>query len=273
MGIVVTLAVEKQQPKKTKKKEKNSITSSTSKKILKSSFSSSTSFHNGDDDDDDDDDATSATSCTTNSAADDCDDDGFYGSHSKHGTGSSKETKTKNTKSKNKEQRSSSFATNSSRYEFDVESDFKIEKYRPVTITVPKPYKWACSTDSIGVQFKVVATTAREALNDVEEHDDLACKSRRTTSWIAVNKIDKDSLFRNTPLKVGDKVISINDTDLRESSSNNGTNRLFDPRKAYNACLKAKEFITMIVLKDDETIFLEKSFCFDSSVTNLEWEY
>merc|ERR1712151_210174 len=128
--IVVTLVVEKQQPKKTEKK--NSITSSTSKKIPKSSFSSSTSFHN--DDDDDDDDATSATSYTTNSAADDCDDDGFYGSHSKHGTDSSKETKTKNTKSKNKEQRSSLFKTNSSRYEFDVESDFKIEKYRAVTI-------------------------------------------------------------------------------------------------------------------------------------------
>jgi len=256
--IVVTLVVEKQQSKKTKKKKKNSI-SSTSKNIPKSSF------HN--DDDDDDDDATSATSCTTKSNIDDCDDDGFYGSHSNHGTGSLKETK-------NKERRSlSSFATNSSRYEFDIESDFKIEKYRPVTITVPKPYKWACSTDSIGVQFKVVATNAGDALHDVEQHDDFACESRRTMSWIAVHKIDeKDSLFRNTPLKVGDKVISINDTDLRESTKNGDHHRLVDPRKAYNACLKAKEFITMIVLKDDETVFLEKSFCFDSSVTNLEWE-
>ena len=44
-------------------------------------------------------------------------------------------------------------------------------------------------------------------------------------------------------------------------------------RQAYKACLKAKEFITMTILKDDETIFLEKSFTFDNSSTNLDWRF
>merc|ERR1712176_638144 len=188
-----------------------------------------------------------------------------------------------NNKQKKKQLSSSNhnFMTNSSRYEFEVESDFKIEKYQPVTITVPKPHKWAVSTDTIGVRFRAVKTMCGDVLNDVEEdadEDDFGCNvgasgASRTTYWVSVTKIDDDSLFANTPLKVGDKIISINDTDLRESVNNMGESHHFvDTRKAYDACLQAKEFITMVVLKQDESYF-DKSFCFDNSVTNLDWKY
>ena len=168
--------------------------------------------------------------------------------------------------------------TNSSRYNFEVESDFKIEKYKPMTITVPKPHRFACSTDTIGIKFSLIKTMIGDVLNDVEEdgNEFVLCNgtTRKTTSWIAVTCIDKDSFFADTPLCVGDKIISINDTDLRESVANISinNNHFVDTRKAYQACLQAKEFISMVVLKQDANYF-EKSFLFDTSVTNLEWKY
>jgi len=168
--------------------------------------------------------------------------------------------------------------TNSSRYDFEVESDFKIEKYKPMTITVPKPHRFACSTDTVGIKFSLIKTMIGDVLNDVEEdgNEFVLCNgtARKTTSWIAVTCIDKDSFFADTPLCVGDKIISINDTDLRESVANISinNNHFVDTRKAYQACLQAKEFISMVVLKQDANYF-EKSFLFDTSVTNLEWKY
>merc|ERR1712183_739267 len=166
----------------------------------------------------------------------------------------------------------SKFTTNSSRYDFEVESDFKIERYKPVKITVPKPHKFACSTTTVGLKFSMVKTLANDVLNHVEEDEEVVCNSGRTTSWVSVSKIDDDSFFANTPLKIAVKVISINDTNLRESVIGNGQTHCVDTGLAYDACLKAKEFITMVVLKQDETFF-EKSFCFDNSNTNLEWKY
>lgn len=166
----------------------------------------------------------------------------------------------------------SKFITNSSRYDFEIESDFKIERYKPVKITVPKPHKFACSTTTVGLKFSMVKTLANDVLNSVEEDEEGVCNSGRTTSWVSVSKIDDDSFFSNTPLKIGDKVISINDTNLRESVIGDGQTHCIDTGLAYDACLKAKEFITMVVLKQDETFF-EKSFCFDNSNTNLEWKY
>ncbi|OEU14470.1 hypothetical protein FRACYDRAFT_241015 [Fragilariopsis cylindrus CCMP1102] len=161
--------------------------------------------------------------------------------------------------------------TNSSKYEFEIESEFKIEKYRPITITVPKHFS-SGHTESIGVEFQIIKTNKGDALNTViEQEHDTTAPPPKTTSWVYVSKIDNDSLFENTPLKVGDKIISINDINLR----NNDHNKMIDTgiRQAYKACLKAKEFITMTILKDDETIFLEKSFTFDNSSTNLDWRF
>jgi hypothetical protein len=160
--------------------------------------------------------------------------------------------------------------TNSSRYDFIVESDDKIERYKPCTITVRKPKGY--SYTDVGVDFSTMKTSRSDVLNDVEEHDAIVFNSGKSTSWITVSKIANDSLFRNTPLQVGVKVISINDTNLRgECSSSMGRAGFVDKADAFRACAKAKEIITMIVLKKDEEYF-EKSFTFDHSCSSdLEW--
>merc|ERR1712176_895468 len=239
--IMVTLVVELSLKKKKKKKKKKPPKRGSTKdwdKIPKSSLSSTLSTYRHDDIDDN-------SSIMSDSIVDDNDE--FCIDDSK-------------------------FITNSSRYDVEFESDFKIERYKPVKITVPKPHKFACSTTTIGLKFSMVKTLADDKLNNVEEDVEVDCNRGRTISWVSVSKIDDDSFFSNTPLKVGDKVISINDTNLRESVNGMGQNHFVDKGLAYDACLKAKEFITMIVLKQDETFF-EKSFCFDNSVTNLEWKY
>merc|ERR1712224_834031 len=245
--IMVTLVVEKQaqklkkkKKKKTKKPPKRGSTRDWDK-ISKSSMSSNSTistYKHGDIDDDN-------SSIMSGSVMDDNDE--FCIDDSK-------------------------FITNSSRYDFEVESDFKIERYKPVKITVPKPHKFACSTTTVGLKFSMVKTLKDDVLNDVEEDEEVVCSSGRTTSWVSISRIDDDSFFSNTPLNIGDKVISINDTNLRESVIGNGQTHCVDTGLAYDACLKAKEFITMVVLKQDASYF-EKSFCFDNSVTNLEWKY
>merc|ERR1712194_824216 len=185
--------------------------------------------------------------------------------------------------------------TNSSKYKFDVQkSEFKIEKYCPVTITVPtKKTGYTKSSDSIGLEFRLVKTGKGDALNTIVEDQKNNRNKHDRTKWVYVHKIEEDSIFQNTLLKEGDKVISINDTDLRcsgaptgktkrsgsrsasssssEGGGGEGTTNI-DTRKAYKACLQAKEFITLIVVKDDDSIFLEKSFCFDASSTDLDWK-
>ena len=259
--IIVILVVEKQKvaQQKQKKIKKNSSSLSIKKK---SSSNKISKFHDEDDND------TSTTSSTSSNSTDNDDNDEFCSSSSSH-------NKIDRTIPKKKKKATviqpKKVLTNSSKYEFEIESEFKIEKYRPITITVPKHFS-SGHTESIGLEFQIIKTNKGDALNTVIEHDnDTAALPPKTTSWIYVSKIDNDSLFENTPLKVGDKIISINDINLR----NNDHNKMIDTgiRQAYKACLKAKEFITMTILKDDETIFLEKSFTFDNSSTNLDWRF
>jgi len=283
--ICITLHVEKQATK-----NKTTTKKGTSHKIPKSSMSSLTSSlassscnDNGDDDDDDD--------ISIKSFTDD-DSDEELGS-SKKSSHSKKKKKKK--KSASASASTSSTTTNSSKYKFDVQkSEFKIEKYCPVTITVPTAQTgYTKSSDSIGLEFRLVKTSKGDALNTIVEDQKNNRNKHDRTQWVYVHKIEEDSIFQNTALKEGDKVISINDTDLRcsgaptgkttkrsgsrsaSSSSSEGggegtTN--IDTRKAYKACLQAKEFITLIVVKDDDSIFLEKSFCFDASSTDLDWK-
>jgi len=181
-----------------------------------------------------------------------------------------------------------------------------------VTITVPTSSKIHRSTDSIGLEFRLVKTSKGDALNTIIENTDnnIEDKYNRTT-WVYVHKIDDDSIFADTRLKEGDKIIRINDVDLRspngkktmmkrdsyidnnnsfgslttssdtsseeEEEEKKGDDKIkmdmfniLDTRKAYKACLQSKEFLTIIVLKD-ESVHLEKSFNFDNSMTNLEW--
>jgi hypothetical protein len=267
--IMVILVVEKQKgvvaPQQQNKKIKKKSSSFSIKK--KSSSNKISKLY---DDDDDNDNDTSTTSSTSSNSTDNDDNDEFCSSISSHNKNDRTITKKKK-KKKTTVIKPKRALTNSSKYEFEIESEFKIEKYRPITITVPKHFS-SGHTESIGVEFQIIKTNKGDALNTVIEHDnDTAALPPKTTSWIYVSKIDNDSLFENTPLKVGDKIISINDINLR----NNDHNKMIDTgiRQAYKACLKAKEFITMTILKDDETIFLEKSFTFDNSSTNLDWRF
>merc|ERR1712194_740438 len=212
---------------------------------------------------------------------------------------SKKSTHSKKKKKKKKKATSASASsttstttTNSSKYKFDVQkSEFKIEKYCPVTITVPTAQTgYTKSSESIGLEFRLMKTSKGDALNTIVEDQRNNRNKHDRTKWVYVHKIEEDSIFQNTALKEGDKVISINDTDLRcsgaptgktkrsgsrsassSSSEGEGTTNI-DTRKAYKACLQAKEFITLIVVKDDDSIFLEKSFCFDTSNTDLDWK-
>jgi len=282
--ICITLHVEKQAKKKkttTKKGTSNKIPKS-SMSSLTSSLASSSCNDNGDDDVDDD---TSIKSFTDDDSDEELD-------SSKKSTHSKKKKKKATSASSTT---TSSTTTNSSKYKFDVQkSEFKIEKYCPVTITVPTAQTgYTKSSDSIGLEFRLVETNKGDALNTIVEDQKNNRNKHDRTKWVYVHKIEEDSIFQNTALKEGDKVISINDTDLRcsgaptskttkrsgsrsasSSSSEDGgegtTN--IDTRKAYKACLQAKEFITLIVVKDDDSIFLEKSFCFDASSTDLDWK-
>jgi len=146
----------------------------------------------------------------------------------------------------------------SSPYEFEIETGFRIEKYRPVTIIAQKLFQG----QDVGVQFKLVKTRSKFGGN----------ADNKGQTWICVKKISKDSIFadndqtNNAPiLQEGDKIISINDVDMR------GGDATVDPRRAHKACSDTKESILMVVLKNDESIFFQKSFCFDASVTNLDW--
>merc|ERR1712085_211238 len=272
--ICITLHVEKQATKNkttTKKGTSNN-------KIPKSSMSSLTS-------------SLASSSCNDNG------DDELGSSKKSTHSKKKKKKKKKATSASASSTTTSSTTTNSSKYKFDVQkSEFKIEKYCPVTITVPTAQTgYTKSSDSIGLEFRLVKTSKGDALNTIVEDQKNNRNKHDRTQWVYVHKIEEDSIFQNTALKEGDKVISINDTDLRcsgaptgkttkrsgsrsaSSSSSEGggegegtTN--IDTRKAYKACLQAKEFITLIVVKDDDSIFLEKSFCFDASSTDLDWK-
>lgn len=137
------------------------------------------------------------------------------------------------------------FAIDGGEYEFATETKFLIERYKPVTISAPK----SAYSQNAGLDFKVVKTTRGSSCG-------------RKTTWVYVDKIAGDSIFHKTSLKVGDKIMSINDVDLRQAP---------DMTLAYKTCCRATETVALVVLKD-EKIFKETEFSFDNSITNLEWK-
>merc|ERR1712232_1022564 len=119
------------------------------------------------------------------------------------------------------------------------------------TITAPKSRR---SQDS-GLTFKLVRTTRPFG----KDKKGSSAMRKKKATWVYVDKIDPDSLFAKTSLEVGDKIISINNIDLRHTP---------DPNLAYLTCSRSTESIALVVLKD-EKVFKEKKLCFDKSITNL----
>ena len=151
-----------------------------------------------------------------------------------------------------------------------VESDFKIEKYRPVTISVPKAHP----NQDAGLVFKMVRTKKQGLYNPTISHlhpdapahpqrnpPPLALRHKKAT-WVYVDSIKHDSIFKDTSLRRGDKVLCINNTNLKNKP---------DPRAAYKACHNSREAIAIVVLKDDQSVFKEKSFEFDNTSEDLDW--
>lgn len=148
-----------------------------------------------------------------------------------------------------------------------IETDFKIEKYRPVTISVPKSSQ---SQDS-GLTFKMIRTQKQGLFNptishmhpDAPAHPQSIPPNRgRRSTWIYVDSIAPDSIFKNTSLRRGDKVVCINNINLKDNP---------DPRAAYKACFDSKEAVAMVVLKDDHSVYKEKGFEFDRTSEDLDW--
>lgn len=111
----------------------------------------------------------------------------------------------------------------SSSFQTEVEwnnSNSNTNSNTPFTITVAKAFK----RQNAGLSFK---TTHRSSKKDTK---------------VYVDKIDRDSIFRKTPLKKGDRVLMINNTDLRSNP---------DTELAYNACMESNESIAMVVLRKE----------------------
>merc|ERR1712100_295521 len=108
-------------------------------------------------------------------------------------------------------------------YEFEIETEFKIEKYRPVTVIAPKMF----SGENVGLHFKLVKTVTPMGKNANKKTTDQKKKKKNNSNsppnasggndriWLYVSEISDDSIFKDTPLRVGDKIISINDVDMR----------------------------------------------------------
>merc|ERR1711981_1361669 len=122
--------------------------------------------------------------------------------------------------------------------------------------------------ENAGLQFKLVKTVTALGKNKNKKTEKIksSWSPKDERVWVCVSKIADDSIFKDTPLREGDKIISINDVDMR------GEENRADKWVAYRECLKSTECVAMVVLKQDESVFLEKSFClFDASATNLDW--
>jgi len=155
---------------------------------------------------------------------------------------------------------SNEFGTSSEFGDLKMETDFLIETYHPVTIVGPK----TCMSEQAGLQFKRVRTTRPfvDEDNCVPKHKQKRRGQRRKTTWVYVDKIEKDSIFAGTSLAVGDKVLSIDNVDIRSRP---------EPTLALQTCCASTETVTMVVLKDKK-VFKEKGFCFDKSTSDLDWE-
>merc|ERR1712072_1154995 len=113
--------------------------------------------------------------------------------------------------------------------------------------------------EDAGLEFKMVKTVTPLGKDKTKS-------SSENRTWVCVSKISDDSIFKSSQLREGDKIISITDVDMR------GEKNRADKRVAYKECHKSKECVAMVVLKNDESVFFEKSFClFDASATNLDW--
>lgn len=112
----------------------------------------------------------------------------------------------------------------------------KHKDYKEVVIAAPKSF----STQEVGLSF------------DQEKN-----------KYIAVKKIEENSIFANTSLEPGDIVLEINDIDFRQKP---------DKLKALKACIKTKETVTLLVWKAQDKTYEEKAFDLDASTTNLNWQ-
>jgi C-terminal processing protease CtpA/Prc len=111
----------------------------------------------------------------------------------------------------------------------------------PFTITVSKAFK----RQDAGLAFK-------------QTH-----RSSKKNTRVFVEKIARDSIFRTTALKKGDRVLMINNTDLRSNP---------DTNLAYEACMESNESIVMVVLRkeSDPRSTSNKEINFSSGDWNIE---
>lgn len=120
--------------------------------------------------------------------------------------------------------------------DFEAVLPGKQDEYREVVIAAPKEFK----TQGVGIEFDQVKN-----------------------KYLTISNIKDDSIFVNTSLEVGDIVLEINDVNVRKKP---------DKNKAWKACMKTKETVTLLVWKAKEKVYAEKQFDLDASTTNLEWQ-
>jgi predicted metalloprotease with PDZ domain len=84
----------------------------------------------------------------------------------------------------------------------------------------------------------------------------------RKSGHVCVYKIKPNSIFLATSLKVGDRVLSINDVDFLHKQ---------DKNLALVTCQQSKEYVSLLVLKD-ESKYTQHEFNLDESSTNLTWQ-
>jgi C-terminal processing protease CtpA/Prc len=107
-------------------------------------------------------------------------------------------------------------------------------KYKEVVIAVPKAFR----KQEVGLEFE------------------------RKNGHVCIYKIKPNSIFLATSLKVGDRVLSINDVDFLHKQ---------DKNLALVTCQESKEYVSLLVLKD-ESKYTQHEFNLDESSTNLTWQ-
>lgn len=88
-------------------------------------------------------------------------------------------------------------------------------------------------------------------------------RSSKKNTRVVVEKIARNSIFRNTALQKGDRVLMINNTDLRSNP---------DTNLAYDTCMESNESIVMLVLRkeSDPRSASNKEISFSSGDWNIE---
>jgi C-terminal processing protease CtpA/Prc len=93
-------------------------------------------------------------------------------------------------------------------------------------------------------------------------YEKVGVSMRESDGMLFVEKIAADSIFSKSSLRVGDRVISINDKSFRHSP---------DLKAAKLTMQKAKEAVSLVVQKGQD-VFQETTFDLDASSTNLVWQ-